>query len=137
LKHNRSFITDNDRRRIGHLLVNKSARAWGESRWLGKLEALLEQAKPIASQHAPDSLVTMNSTVLLADLETGERRTVTLVYPDDIDLVRGGLSVFEPLGTALLGCKVGEMVQCPSEEHGPMRVLKILYQPEQVGALHQ
>ncbi len=77
----------------------------------------------------------MNTTVVLADLATNQRRTVTLVYPDDIDLVCDGVSVFEPLGVALLGCTAGDVIQCPAEHcHRRFRVAEVIRQPEQTGA---
>ena len=67
---------------------------------------------------------------------TEKRRTVTLVYPDDIDLASDGVSILEPLGTALLGARVGDVIQCPAEKVGRLRIVEILYQPEHLGAFH-
>jgi len=83
-----------------------------------KLEELLEDASAVAASDAPETLVTMNATVELAD-EAGVRRRLTVVYPQDVDDVPHGAAVTEPLGLALLGCRVGDVVQCPEEAvHG-------------------
>lgn len=130
-------VTDADRCRLGALLATPNAHAWGKSRWLAKVEVILENAETVQPRLAPRSLVTMNTTVKLVDLGRGKPRTVTLVYPDDIDLVSNGVSVFEPLGTALLGCQEGDVVQCPDEQcHRRFRVDEVVNQPEQVGAFY-
>jgi regulator of nucleoside diphosphate kinase len=91
----------------------------------------------VLSQLAPESLVTMNTEVKLVDLATGKERIVTLVYPDDIDLVTDGVSISEPLGTALLGCQVGDVIQCRGEQcQRRYRVDEVIYQPEHAGASH-
>lgn len=57
-----------------------------------------------------DDVVTMNSTVVLRDLETGERETYTLVFPHEANIAEGRLSVLAPIGTAILGEHVGDDV---------------------------
>ncbi len=79
----------------------------------------------------------MNTKVKLAALPTEKRRTVTLVYPDDLDLASDGVSILEPLGTALLGAKEGDVVECPAaKEASRFRIVEIIYQPEHAGAFH-
>ena len=130
-------VTYMDRCRLGQFLDSQESRAWGNRRCRAKLEVVLEQAKPVEAQFAPDNLVTMNTTVRLADLLSKKRRTVTLVYPDDVDLASDGISILDPLGTALLGCKVGDVIQCPGEKcQQRFRIDEVLYQPEHAGAFH-
>jgi regulator of nucleoside diphosphate kinase len=119
------------------LLAKPNSNAWGNARWLAKVEGILEDAETVEPRFASKSLVTMNTTVKLVDLDSGKPRTVTLVYPNDMDLVSNGVSVFEPLGTVLLGCQVGDVVECPNEKcHPRFRVGEVVRQPEQVGAFH-
>ena len=128
------YVTDSDRRRLGLLLATREGRAWGSSRGLGKLEATLEDAEPVESSRTPETLVTMNTTVKLTDLGTGQPRTVTLVYPDDVDLVPDGISVFKALGTALIGHKVGDVVESAQQHvRRKLIVAKIVFQPEKAG----
>jgi regulator of nucleoside diphosphate kinase len=61
----------------------------------------------------PPDVVTMNATVRLRDLETGEEETYTLVYPADADIAENKLSVLAPVGTALLGYRAGDVVEWP------------------------
>ena len=137
LNHKSQRVTYMDRCRLGQFLDSPESRAWGNRRCRAKLEVVLEQAKPVEAQFAPDNLVTMNTTVRLADLLSKKRRTVTLVYPDDVDLASDGISILDPLGTALLGRKVGDVIQCPAEKcQRRFRVDEVVYQPEHAGAFH-
>jgi regulator of nucleoside diphosphate kinase len=130
----RCFLTDADRCRLGNLLTSREGRAWGTQQLRAELYSVLEEATPIAPYDAPETLVTMNTTVELVDLESRARRVVTLVYPQDVDVVSDSVSVFEPLGVALIGCQEGDVVQCPEEHRSrPMRVARIVRQPEHAG----
>lgn len=130
-------VTDNDRCRLGQLLDRDDSPAWGSRYCRGELEALLEQAEPVEAHVAPAGLVTMNSRVRLFDPSSGEVRTVTLVYPDDVDVTSDGISILEPLGTALLGCNEGDVIQCPAgERRRRFRIDEVVHQPEQASAFH-
>jgi len=101
---------------------------------LPRLETKLENATSVDANSAPIDLVTMYSTVELIDLQTGRPSLVTLAYPDEVDLVPSGISIFGPLGMALLGRQVGDVVKCPEEGCGrKFEVAEIIYQPERVG----
>ena len=51
------------------------------------------------------------STVQLRDLRTGEEFTYTLMSGDELNLDAGEISLYSPVGHALLGRKDGEEVQ--------------------------
>ena len=57
-----------------------------------------------------------------------------LVFPQDADLAQGKISVLAPIGTAMLGYRVGDVFswQVPSGERR-IKVEAILYQPEAAG----
>jgi regulator of nucleoside diphosphate kinase len=130
------MITDVDRRRLGTLLTTREGRASGTMRSIDRLTTLLEDACSVAAIEAPKTLVTMNTTVELVDVETGSCRLVTMVYPPDTDDVPDGASVIEPLGLALIGCQVGDVLQCPDEPGRDFRITEIIYQPERTGNRH-
>jgi regulator of nucleoside diphosphate kinase len=130
-------VTATDRRRLGSLLASQEGRAWGEPRWLAELEEMLERSHSVESQLAPENLVTMNTRIRLTESGTGKSRTVTLAYPDDLGLIPDAVSIFQPLGTLLLGHKIGDVVECPEHRCGQrLRLAGILYQPEHAGAQH-
>ena len=75
-----------------------------------KLEAELDRADVLLAADVPDDVVTMYSRVRYLDETTGERRSVTLVYPDETDVERGRISVLAPVGSALLGLSTGQTI---------------------------
>jgi transcription elongation GreA/GreB family factor len=56
------------------------------------------------------SLVTPGSLVTIFDMQLKEETTITLVPPSDSDLKNAKISYFSPLGSRLLGCKVGDII---------------------------
>ncbi|MCX7692618.1 GreA/GreB family elongation factor [Tepidimonas taiwanensis] len=99
------------------------------------LRDLLDNADLLPPREVPPGLVTMYSQVLLADAGGGVPRRVTLCYPDDAEPAAGFLSVLSPLGTALLGARVGDEVywSSPDGRRFGARVLALLFQPEASG----
>jgi len=98
------------------------------------LERELERAVVVKPDQVPPTIVTMNSEVEVMDLDSGERRTLTLVFPSMAKIESGRVSVLAPLGTALLGSSQGAGVtwQTPRGERR-LRVESIVYQPEAAG----
>jgi len=67
----------------------------------------LERARVVSDTAVPRNIVRMGSTVEY-ETDTGDGRTVTLVYPKDADISEGRISVLTPIGTALLGLSAGQ-----------------------------
>jgi regulator of nucleoside diphosphate kinase len=85
----------------------------------------------------PSDVITMNSTARFA-LNDGSEREITLVYPRDADAGTGKVSVLAPVGSALLGLRVGDSIRWPAPGGDiDLRVLSIRYQPEAAGDLHR
>jgi regulator of nucleoside diphosphate kinase len=74
------------------------------------LDAELHRARIVAPDRAPPDVVMMNSEVVYEDCETSATRTVRVVYPKDADAVQGRISVLAPIGSALLGLRVGQSI---------------------------
>jgi regulator of nucleoside diphosphate kinase len=100
-----------------------------------QLETELERARVVPSHEVAPNVVTMNSTVVFED-DQGIRREVDLVYPQDA--APGRLSVLSPMGAALLGLAVGDEIEWPMPDGSTtvLRVVEVLYQPEDAGDLH-
>ena len=101
------------------------------------LEQELGRGRVVPPASVPRGVVTMNSRVRFVDLDTREKETYTLVYPQEANVDDAKLSVLAPLGTALLGASVGDVVECRTP--GGVRRLKVervLYQPEAAGDFH-
>lgn len=103
------------------------------------LQAELDRADVVAPEEIPPHVVTMNSTVEFSIVETGKDFRLTLVYPRDADGTTDRISIFAPVGSALLGLPVGDELAWPGPGGTPMtvRVKEIAYQPERAGELHR
>jgi regulator of nucleoside diphosphate kinase len=62
---------------------------------------------------APVHRVTLNSLVSYEEVPVGSIHTVMLVPPQHADERQGRISTFAPLGRALLGVRVGSIVDVP------------------------
>jgi regulator of nucleoside diphosphate kinase len=69
----------------------------------------LERARVVNDDRVPDNVVRIGSSVKY-EPDTGETRTVTLVYPGEADISLGKVSVLTPIGTALLGLSPGQAI---------------------------
>jgi regulator of nucleoside diphosphate kinase len=82
----------------------------------------------------PATVVTMNSEVEILDLDTNEKRCLTLVFPSLAGIEEGRVSVLAPLGTALLGsCEAAEVEWPTPRGTKRLRVERVIYQPEAAG----
>ena len=109
-------ITELDRRRLGTLIQDAYADSIQRREQVYSLEAEIEGAQVVSPDELPEDVITMSSTVRLRDLDRGTSVSYTLVYPGDADPARARLSVFDPLGVALIGYQVGETVECRTAE---------------------
>jgi regulator of nucleoside diphosphate kinase len=92
----------------------------------------LERARVVAESEAPASLVKMNSRVSFKELTTGKHRAVMLVYPEHADISAGRLSVYSPVGTALLGLTAGQEIEweLPQGRVARLRVIEVVGHPD-------
>lgn len=92
----------------------------------------LERAIVVPPSTVPANVVTMHSRVRYLDEASGERREIQVVYPGEADLAQGKVSVFAPVGAALLGLAVGQAIEWdfPGGARRRLRVEEIVSQPE-------
>lgn len=126
------FLTQNDMDRLLQLVDAYPGQRFE------KLESELVRAKVVPREKMPKDAVTMNSRVVFEDETTGERREITLVYPGSADIDAGKISVLVPVGTALLGLRVGQSIdwQLPGGEKRRYRIVAVPFQPEAAGEPH-
>jgi regulator of nucleoside diphosphate kinase len=130
------IITENDHERLEVLLASEFARAIGPSGYLDDLRAELDRAEIVNPDEVPRNVITMNSTVVLRDLDTKEKETYTLVFPDEADIANDRLSVLAPVGTAILGERVGDVIRWRVPQGWRrLKIERVVYQPEREGAL--
>ena len=95
------------------------------------LENELKRARIVAPEEVPSDVITLNTRAELLDLETAERMEFTLVWPADASINDGKISVLAPLGTAMLGHRVGdEFVWHVPHGLRRLKVIKLHFQPE-------
>lgn len=130
MKSRTLVITYDDMERLRALL--EATRNFHRDReYLALLEEELDRAEMVHAEAIPEDVVTMQSTVRVRELDTGKQTIYTLVFPREADFKRNRISVLAPMGTALLGYRVGDVVdwKMPS---GVRRLLieSVDYQPE-------
>jgi regulator of nucleoside diphosphate kinase len=131
------YITEYDMARLRELLEVAKGFSYRGRDDLKQLEAELNRGRLVDPREVPEDVITMNSRVCLVDLDTGEEMTYTLVFPNEADIDQDKISVLAPIGTAMLGYRVGDTFEW--EVPAGLRRLKvreILYQPEASGHYH-
>ena len=121
MNHTPIYISRDDYTKLRRLLATALYSPAGLA--LRKLREELDRAAIIDPAAFPDDVVAMESTVAFEDLETGETEEYTITFPEHADLERGRISILAPIGTALIGCRVGNVVKWPTP--GGIRKLKI------------
>ena len=134
---NRSIIiTEFDLERLNKLLA-AADRDCRKKKYLEDLENELCRGKVVAPQDVPADVVTMNSRVRLRDLDTGEEEVYSLVFPDNADISQNRISILAPIGTALIGYRVGDIIEWEVPAGlSRLQIEEILYQPEAAGDYH-
>jgi len=131
------YITDNDMVRLEGLLEVAGENPTRDNKHLEELSRELMKAEIVESRDIPPNVITMNSEVLFQDLDSGDSKTYKLVFPREANVDQNRISILAPVGTAMLGCRVGQTIKwnAPAGER-KMKIVKILYQPEAAGDYH-
>lgn len=129
------YLTEKDFQRLHGLI--QTQRQLSGAHTVEALSKELKRAKVVASEEIPKDVITMNSLVKLKEMKSGSEMEITIVYPKDANLTSRKISVLAPVGTAVLGCRVGDEVEWPAPQGSVVyRVEEILYQPESAGDLN-
>ena len=72
----------------------------------------------------PEDVVRMYARCTYVDQRIGTQREIELVYPDESDPAMGKISVLTPVGSALIGLRVGQEIAWEFPD-GSMRCLKV------------
>lgn len=132
------YITELDKTRLNKEIIAVAKEFSARDRAdLQSLTAELERAEVVPAREMPPKVVTMNSKVVLRDVDSSETMTYTLVFPRQADIDSGRISVLAPVGTAILGYSEGDVVEWPvpsGVRH--ICIAEVLYQPEAAGDYH-
>lgn len=97
----------------------------------------LERAKVVEPEEIPSDVVTMRSQVRFEIENPPQQLCMTLAYPKDMAELPDGISILTPIGTALLGLKVGDSIDWPRPDGQltTLHILEVTYQPERAGEI--
>jgi regulator of nucleoside diphosphate kinase len=128
------FVTTKDAEKLRELIRKAYHSDYRGSDYLKKLAEEIEKASVVQSNQIPSDVITLNSTARLVDQKTDEEMLYTLVFPEDVDISEGKISILAPIGTAMLGHKVGDTFEwnTPGETR-IIHIKEILYQLEASG----
>lgn len=137
MKNSPLIISDADCRRLASLIDSERMKhSVGEEQLLA-LAAELRRASVVPADEVPPDVVTMNSVVRLHDLDSDEVMEYQLVYPMYADMTLNRISVLAPVGTAILGYRVGDVIEWPVPSGlRRLRVEEVVSQPERAVVLH-
>lgn len=133
---NAIVISSLDLERIEDLLEQPMHR---DSPGTDALRAELARANVLDPAEMPADVITMNSVATLIDESSGESREISLVYPREADTATNKISVLAPVGSAMLGLRVGQSIdwKVPGGRSLRLRVTGISFQPEASGQFHR
>lgn len=132
---NRIYITQQDFDRLSPLVRVRRAGPAADHEYLDMLEEELDRAEIIESHALPPDVITMNSEVRLKDLDSKEVKVYRLVFPNQ-SRTEDSISILAPIGTALLGYRVGDIIEWPVPKGiRRLQILAVVSQPEHASAV--
>jgi len=127
-------ITELDFIRLSKLVGASRSDKNIEQKNINALAQELKRAEKVDSKKITSEFVTMNSIVQVINESTNTLMTIKIVYPKEADFKKGNVSVLSPMGSALLGYKVGDSVQFDAPKGKvTIKIQQIDYQPEANG----
>lgn len=100
----------------------KSIISYSENKNADLLAEELDRAELVMADYLPNDVVAMNRKVKFADLETDKEQTVILVYPEEADIAENKISILSPIGSALIGLRVGQIIEWPVNDSKTKRI---------------
>ena len=97
LKENGAYIYG--RQRQGHIVGR-----------IGELKGKLNRADIIDCTKVECDRAVFGTVVSLLDLDTKEKLTYQLLGPDDADIDTGSISIYSPVGSAIVGHSAGDKI---------------------------
>lgn len=128
------MITELDYVRLCDLVHKVKNTKTAEMKNLVVLGSEIKRAKRVDSKKITSEYITMNSVIEVTDMDTNKILNLKLVYPRDADFKKGHISILSPLGSALIGYKVGDTISFEVPKGvKEIKINRILFQPEANG----
>lgn len=131
------FFTSMDFSRLknylhGYIFSHSGSAYVGES--VRQLNRKMSRAKVVEPDKISNDVVTMYSTAVIAEPNSEETSTYTIVYPDEANVDRDRISILSPIGSSLIGHRVMDAIEVLLPNGPKMYYIKeIIYQPEAEG----
>lgn len=130
VKPSKITVKDSDYQKLAGLIDSANTPA------TAALDKELSRADIVADDQLPADTVAMGSTATFEDLDSGKHSTVTLVYPGQADVDRMRISILSPVGSALIGLRIGGTIDWPLPG-GKQRRLKVIAVTEHAEASNE
>ena len=125
MKADSAVLTIDDMERIAQLVRTLKSSSFRDQQQLDLLDEVLQSADAMASEHVPIDVIGIDSCFRALDLDSRTNVQYTLVFPENADISEGKISILTPVGTAVLGHRVGDVFE--AEAPGGTKRLKIEY----------
>ena len=127
-------ITSLDLERLLRLLETEAVQSLPGSEML---QEELSRAHVVSPEEIGPEFVTMNSTVRFVEEGAYKAYQLKLVYPDEAG-TPGTVSIFAPVGSALLGLSVGQVIKWPAPggRRLSLKIVSVVEQPESQQQYH-
>lgn len=111
MKQRNIVVTSTDLARLQAVINSARQDSRVPLQLLNALEDELRRAEVVEPGELPGDVVSMESTIWFRDEADGDEECYMLVYPQQADVSRNRISVIAPIGTALLGYRIGDVVE--------------------------
>ena len=89
----------------------------------------LKSARQVLRKELPTDVVTINCEVNVKDVETNEEQKYLLVDASKEKVKKGKYSLLSPIGLAMVGNKIGDVIEWPFEEGTrKLEILSVVHQ---------
>lgn len=97
-----------------------------------KLLDELKSAQVKKESELPDDVVCLDAKVEIEETKTGQKFIFQIVLPSDANIKANKVSVFAPIGIALLGYRTGSLVQWEMPNGlKNFKILKVTHSPQE------
>lgn len=125
-EQNTLIISQKDFETISILITTNSSSA------AELLENELDRATVVQNGDLPKDVVAINSLVKFEDLDNHKELLVKLVLPNEANIEENKISILAPVGSALIGLRVGQTIKwpVPGGKDKNLKVISVSKSPE-------
>ena len=110
------YMTPRDRAHVEWLMLFCDLFSAAERTRIRRLYYEASRGRVVRAAQIPSNVVTTNSRIRLKEKGSDAELDLVLVFPDDADDALGRVSILTPIGAALFGRQVDDLVECPTSK---------------------